>query len=81
MIAMAVTLLTIAGQRHRGLVMGVRMLAVYGLPIGLMASGVFIERFGFAWTVSIYSIAGLAASIVIAIRWRREIWFGIDGAR
>ena len=79
MIAMAVTLLTIAGQRHRGLVMGVRMLAVYGLPLGLLASGVFIKWLGFPATVAVYSVAGLAVSGLIALRWRQDIWHGTGG--
>jgi len=32
--------------------MGVRQLAVYGLPLGLMASGVLIERIGYPATVT-----------------------------
>lgn len=77
MIAMAVTLLANADRQYRGLVMGVRMLAVYGLPIGLMASGVFIESLGFKTTVAIYSISGSLISLWIAYRWRREIWHGV----
>jgi len=77
MIAMAVTLLARAEVRYRGLVMGVRMLAVYGLPIGLMGAGAIIEAIGFPLTVSIYSVGGLLASFAIAFYWRREIWHGI----
>ena len=36
MIALAATLLGAAGASYRGRVMGVRMLAVYGLPVGLL---------------------------------------------
>ncbi len=75
MISMVVTLLYMAGEQFRGLVMGVRMLAVYGLPIGLMASGLFIDWLGFKGTVFIYSIFGLAVSVLIVIYWRRQIWF------
>ena len=77
MIAMAVTLLSVAGPRHRGLVMGVRMLAVYGLPLGLWGTGVAIEWLGFPTTVTLYGIVGLSVSILITIHWRRELWFGI----
>jgi predicted MFS family arabinose efflux permease len=77
MIAMAVTLLASAEVRYRGLVMGVRMLAVYGLPIGLMGAGIVIETIGFPSTVAIYSVVGLLASLGIAFYWRREIWHGI----
>ncbi len=37
MIPMAVLLLRVANPALRGRVMGVRMLAVYGMPIGLLA--------------------------------------------
>jgi MFS family permease len=79
MIAMAVTLLARADVQHRGLVMGVRMLAVYGLPIGLMGAGFIIETIGFPTTVAIYSITGLLASFAIAFHWRREIWHDAGG--
>ncbi len=77
MISLVVTLLAVAGPRRRGLVMGVRMLAVYGLPLGLLGAGVFVDLLGFGATVSLYSVVGLVMSIVIAVHWRREIWYGL----
>ena len=77
MIALVVSLLASAEVRYRGLVMGVRMLAVYGLPIGLIGAGLIIEAIGFPATVAIYSVTGLLASFAIAFYWRREIWHGI----
>lgn len=74
MIALVVILLNTAEPSRRGLVMGVRMLAVYGLPLGLLAAGALVERFGFPATVAAYSATGLAASALIALRWRREVW-------
>tara|TARA_B100001123_G_scaffold383310_1_gene455089 strand:+ start:445 stop:1593 length:1149 start_codon:yes stop_codon:yes gene_type:complete len=75
MISLVVTLLTMTDAKYRGLVMGVRMMAVYGLPLGLMASGVLIESFGYTLTVSLYGIGGLFLSALVAIRWREVIWF------
>ena len=74
MVPMAVMLLHGAGARFRGRVMGVRMLAIYGLPIGLLAAGSLIERFGFAATASAYCVAGLLLTGVIAARWRAALW-------
>ena len=54
MISMAASLLRAAGDGFRGRVMGVRTLAVYGLPLGLMASGALIERIGYPLTITIY---------------------------
>jgi len=74
MVPMAVMLLHVAGERYRGRVMGVRMLAIYGLPVGLMASGVLIERVGFVATSVGYCVFGLLATLAIALWWRAAVW-------
>jgi MFS family permease len=74
MVPMAVMLLHGAGARFRGRIMGVRMLAIYGLPIGLLAAGGLIERFGFAATASAYCLVGLLLTGVIAARWHTALW-------
>ena len=43
MVPMAVMLLHGAGPKFRGRVKGVRMLAIYGLPLGLLAAGLLID--------------------------------------
>ena len=70
MIAIAVILMQTSSERFRGRVMGVRMLTIYGLPIGLMAAGSLIDAVGFAATVMIYVGVGLAALMAIALHWR-----------
>ncbi|HVZ09829.1 MFS transporter [Rhodopila sp.] len=74
MTPMAVMLLHGASAAFRGRVMGVRMLAVYGLPIGLIVAGWLIERFGFPVTAAGYCVLGLGLTIVIAIRWYTSLW-------
>jgi predicted MFS family arabinose efflux permease len=74
MVPMAVLLLRTADPKFRGRVMGVRMLAVYGLPLGMLLSGPLIERIGFAWTGTLYSLAGLGLAALIALRWREQLW-------
>ena len=74
MIALAVILLRVTPEAFRGRVMGVRILAVYGLPTGLLGYGFFIDSFGFVPAMTLGSLAGLALTAVIAVRWRREIW-------
>jgi hypothetical protein len=74
MISLAATLLNAAPARFRARVMGVRQLAVYGLPLGLMASGVLIERGGYTPTVTLYCVAGLVCTALIAVRWRASLW-------
>jgi MFS family permease len=74
MIAMSVTLLQITPERFRGRIMGVRMLAVYGLPLGLLAAGGLVELTGFATTVWLYALLGILFTGAITWRWRRDIW-------
>ena len=74
MTPMAVMLLHSAGARFRGRVMGVRMLAIYGLPLGLLAAGGLIERFGFTATATAYCVVGLVLTGVIGLRWRVALW-------
>jgi MFS family permease len=74
MIAMTAVLLASAGDGFRGRVMGVRMLAVYGLPLGLVASGFLIERIGYPLTISASAAIGLLFTLLIGIRWRASLW-------
>jgi len=74
MISMTATLLAASGDGFRGRVMGVRTLAVYGLPLGLMASGALIERIGYPLTISISAAVGLGFTLLIGIRWRASVW-------
>jgi MFS family permease len=74
MISMTATLLTASGAGFRARVMGVRSLCVYGLPIGLIASGALIERIGYPLTVTVMATAGLVFTAIIAVRWRAAMW-------
>lgn len=74
MIAMTATLLASAGTGFRGRVMGVRTLAVYGLPLGLMGSGFLIERIGYPLTITVSATVGLAFTLVIGLKWRARMW-------
>jgi MFS family permease len=74
MVPMAVILLRTADPAFRGRVMGVRMLAVYGMPLGILISGPLIEHLGFSLTGTIYSLVGIAFTVLIASRWRRQLW-------
>lgn len=74
MIPMAVILLRVTEPAFRGRVMGVRMLAVYGLPLGLLLSGPLVEWAGFAVAGSVYSAIGLFFTLLIVLRWRADLW-------
>jgi predicted MFS family arabinose efflux permease len=74
MISIAVILMRTASENFRGRVMGVRMMVIYGLPIGLLAAGSLIDEIGFAATGTIYAAAGLALMIAIVLHWRADLW-------
>jgi MFS family permease len=74
LVPMSVMLLHSAGERFRGRVMGVRQLAIYGVPIGLLAAGALIERIGFTVTASLYCLVGVALTGLIAFHWRAALW-------
>jgi len=74
MVAMSAMLLRSSGGRFRSRVMGIRMLVIYTLPIGLLASGPLIGHFGFRAMATGYCVIGLAFTLLIALRWRAHIW-------
>jgi predicted MFS family arabinose efflux permease len=74
MVSLTVILVREAGQRFRGRVMGVRMMAIYTLPLGLLIAGVLIERIGFGATATLYAALGLLVAVTIATRWRACLW-------
>ena len=74
MVPMSATLLRTTGARFRGRVMGIRMLMIYGVPIGLLTSGPLIARFGYPVTVTLYCVIGLVFTALIAVCWRDALW-------
>jgi hypothetical protein len=50
------------------------MLAIYSLPLGLMAAGALIDVIGFAATGTLYAAAGLTLMLAIALHWRAHLW-------
>jgi hypothetical protein len=74
MISIAVILMRSASEHFRGRVMGVRMLAIYSLPLGLLAAGSLIEEIGFAATGTLYAAAGLTLMLAVVLHWRADLW-------
>jgi predicted MFS family arabinose efflux permease len=74
MVTVAVVLLGIAGGRFGGRIMGVRMLAIYALPVGVLAGGVLIDTIGFRATGTLYALAGIILTLSMAWRWRAHVW-------
>jgi predicted MFS family arabinose efflux permease len=73
MVTLAVILLRTAAPQYRGRVMGVRMLAIYGNPVGLLVAGALVERIGYAYTAVLFSAVGFAFTAAVILRWRTAI--------
>jgi Na+/melibiose symporter-like transporter len=74
MTPLAVIMLRGADDVMRGRVMGVRMLAIWGLPLGLVTAGPLIAQLGYAATTLLYTGLGLGAILAIGYRWRHALW-------
>lgn len=74
LIPLAAVMLRVTEPQFRGRVMGIRILAIWGLPVGLLIAGPLIDVIGFAWTTVVYAGLGLAATIAIALKWRDALW-------
>ena len=73
MVTMAMTLLGATSPEIRGRVMGLRSLAVYGLPVGLLASGATADAFGASTALLINGAVGVTVAIAISL-WLRRLW-------
>ncbi len=74
MISAAVILMRTASAHLRGRVMGVRMMVIYGLPLGLLAAGSLIDLIGYSATGTLYAASGFIAMTAIALYWRFDLW-------
>ena len=74
MLSMASLIIGSAAAELRGRVLGVRMLAVYGLAMALPIAGVLIEAIGYTNTTWIFVIIAIVATLAVAFNWRRAFW-------
>lgn len=61
-------------RAYQGRVMGMRMLAIWGLPIGLLLAGPLIERWGLEAVALVYSASGLMLTLWMCKYWRHDLW-------
>ena len=73
MIPMALVILRTASDSFRGRMIGLRMLAIYGLPLGLTLAGWLTGRIGLPATGLLYCGLGVAIPLLVLRRWRRAI--------
>jgi len=74
MISMSVTLLNMVSSEFRGRILGVRMLAVYGLPVGLLIAGAVMETIGYASLITMFCIIGILGVGYIGFNYRKLLW-------
>ena len=74
LVPLAAVMLRSASDEMRGRVMGMRSLAVWGLPVGLLGTGPLIAHVGYAATTAIYGVVGMAAMVAIGVLCRRALW-------
>jgi hypothetical protein len=74
LVPMAALLLRHSDVRYRGRIMGLRMFAIYGLPIGLLIAGPIIEHFGYRAMAMLYCAVGMVFTLLIGARWRDVVW-------
>jgi hypothetical protein len=73
MIAMVILILRTTSSELTGRVMGVRILAIYSLPLGLLAAGWLIGRIGFTGMVTVYALSGFALVAAIGMRFYADL--------
>jgi MFS family permease len=73
MVSLSILLLRTSEPRFRGRVMGVRMLAIYTLPLGLLAAGALITTVGFHTMALMFVALGLLLTVTVALAWRHEL--------
>ena len=74
MTPLAAVMLRATEPSFRGRVMGMRMLGIWGLPVGLMMSGPLIEHFGYQATMTGYALVGMVLTVALGWRWRQVLW-------
>ena len=74
LVPMSALLLRNSDERFRGRIMGLRMFAIYGLPIGLLIAGPIIDRSSYTVMAMLYCGIGVLFTLLIAVRWRAEVW-------
>jgi hypothetical protein len=70
---MSVMLLQIVDQEFRSRVLGLRIMAVYGVPLGLVSAGPLIERYEYPLTATLYCIIGIVFFSIALMLWRRQL--------
>ena len=80
MVLMSAVLLYLTDESYRGRMSGIRMMLIYGLPLGLVMGGWLIERLGVVSTFTLYGLVGAACTILVTLRWP-ILWKNTDWSK
>ena len=69
MVTMAMMLLKYTSEEMRGRVLGLRQLAVYGLPVGVLISGFIAENSDASLALIFNGILGLFILVLAIFKW------------
>ena len=67
-ILLTMLILTITEKRMIGKVMGIRQLAIFAFPIGLLAGGYMIDQIGLEFSIQAIGFLGLVLSILVGYK-------------
>ena len=67
-ILLTMLILTITEKKMIGKIMGIRQLAIFAFPIGLLAGGYMIDQIGLEFSIQAIGFLGLVLSILIGYR-------------
>ena len=67
-ILLSMLILTITEKKMIGKIMGIRQLAIFAFPIGLLAGGYMIDQIGLEFSIQAIGFLGLVLSILIGYR-------------
>jgi predicted MFS family arabinose efflux permease len=70
-ILLTMLILTITERRMIGKIMGIRQLAIFAFPIGLLAGGYMIDQIGLEFSIQAMGFLGLVLSILIGYKSRK----------
>ena len=68
MVNMSILILSITDKNMIGRIIGIRQLAIFTLPIGLILSGYMIDKTGIISSIQIMSVIGIIISIILSFK-------------
>ena len=78
MILLTMLILSITEREMIGKIMGIRQLAIFAFPIGLVIGGYMIDQLGIVYSIQIIGIFGLLISIIFGYKSKKLAEYGND---